>query len=176
MGEPVVGTLLGDGLRLVRMRRIYRKKKFWKEFFVGIGIIPLITEFISWSFGVAIDGQTNPGIYQVFGGSIPNYTSGKIELLLRETDIEGTEDALALLNEWKQKKQYWGYWGMLIRTGQLKQCTDVKNMNFWCLFRRMNWRWCHHWCRIPDIEKKEWSVAFDKRTGIDSSKKAGVLL
>lgn len=79
VGEPVVGTLLGDGLRLVRMRRIYRKKKFWKEIFVGIGIIPLITEFISWSFDVAIDGQTNPGIYQVFGGSIPNYTSGKIE-------------------------------------------------------------------------------------------------
>lgn len=69
-------------------------------------------------FGVAIDGQTNPGIYQVFGGSISNYTSEKIELLLRETDIEGTEDALALLDEWKQKKQYWGYWGMLIRTGQ----------------------------------------------------------
>lgn len=69
-------------------------------------------------FSITVDEQTDSEIYRIFGGRLPNYTSEKTALLLKEAGMEASADKSSLSAEWKEQKQYWGYWTMLKRTGQ----------------------------------------------------------
>lgn len=69
-------------------------------------------------FSITVDEQTDSEIYRIFGGRLPNYTSEKTALLLKEAGMEAPADKSSLSAEWKEQKQYWGYWTMLKRTGQ----------------------------------------------------------
>ena len=69
-------------------------------------------------FSILVDVQLTPYMYQIFGSKISNYTSEKIELLLQETEFDNNYNAALLIDNWKRKKQYWGYWIMLKRTKQ----------------------------------------------------------
>ena len=77
-------------------------------------------------FNILIDKQQTPEMYQIFGDKIPNYTSDKIELLLQEADMRNDEDAFLLIDNWSNKKQYWGYWVMLKRTRQAQTVCGCK--------------------------------------------------
>ena len=69
-------------------------------------------------FSILVDEQLTPYMYQIFGSKFSNYTSEKIELLLQETEIDNNYKVALLIDNWKRKKQYWGYWIMLKRTKQ----------------------------------------------------------
>ena len=77
-------------------------------------------------FNILIDKQQTPEMYQIFGDRIPNYTSDKIELLHQEADMRNDEDAFLLIDNWSNKKQYWGYWVMLKRTRQAQTVCGCK--------------------------------------------------
>lgn len=69
-------------------------------------------------FSILVDEQLTPDMYRIFGDKVSNYTPDKIELLLQEAEIKDGGEALLLIDGWKSKKQYWGYWIMLKRTEQ----------------------------------------------------------
>ncbi|MCC8084989.1 MAG: RagB/SusD family nutrient uptake outer membrane protein, partial [Clostridium sp.] len=69
-------------------------------------------------FSIAVEESSEPEMYRVFGESLANYTPAKTALLLKEAGMEDTADKSALPDEWKTRKQDWGYWIMLKRTGQ----------------------------------------------------------
>lgn len=69
-------------------------------------------------FHIFINEPSSPEMYDIFGDKIPNYTSEKVELLLHEANLRDAGEASFLIDEWKNKKQYWGYWFMLKRTNQ----------------------------------------------------------
>lgn len=69
-------------------------------------------------FSIAVEESSEPEMYRVFGESLANYTPAKTALLLKEAGMEDTADKSALPDEWKTRKQDWGYWIMLERTGQ----------------------------------------------------------
>lgn len=77
-------------------------------------------------FYIAVDEHFTPEIYRLFGEKIPNYTSEKTALLLKEAQAETTENKADLSAEWKAKKQEWGYWLMLKRTGQARTVSGCK--------------------------------------------------
>lgn len=68
-------------------------------------------------FSIAVEESSDSEMYRVFGGSLANYTPMKMALLLQEAGMEDTADKSALPDEWKVRKQDWGYWIMLKRIG-----------------------------------------------------------
>lgn len=77
-------------------------------------------------FNIAIGELSAPEMYRVFGESLANYTPEKTALLLKEAGMEATADKSALPVEWKARKQDWGYWIMLKRTGLAQAVTGCE--------------------------------------------------
>ena len=77
-------------------------------------------------FYIIIEEDYNPEIYRIFGERIPNYTSEKTALLLKEIHVESSADKSALAAGWETQKQDWGYWLMLKRTGQAQTVSGCK--------------------------------------------------
>lgn len=77
-------------------------------------------------FYIIIEEDYNPEIYRIFGERIPNYTSEKTALLLKEIHVESSADKSSLAAEWETQKQNWGYWLMLKRTGQAQTVSGCK--------------------------------------------------
>lgn len=71
-------------------------------------------------FRLSIDRAFNLEAYNAIGGVIDNYTAAKVSLLLQEANMADGSETAALDEAWKAKKQDWGYWPMLKRTGQAR--------------------------------------------------------
>lgn len=74
-------------------------------------------------FYILID---TPLMHQLFGEKLSNYTSKKVELLLKETHTESEDEKQDLLTEWRNSQLYWGYWFMLKRTEQALKLSVCK--------------------------------------------------
>lgn len=69
-------------------------------------------------FYILINEASAPEMYNIFGTKIPNYTSEKVGLLLQEASLKDADETSFLIDGWKNKKMYWGYWLMLKRTNR----------------------------------------------------------
>lgn len=117
---------LPEGERCITMETV---RALRAEILLSLGFkeeVAYILQDCQPDFYIAVDEHFTPEIYCVFGERIQNYTFEKTALLLKEAQAETTEDKTALSAEWKAKKQDWGYWLMLKRTGQARTVSGCK--------------------------------------------------
>ena len=119
-------------------------------------------------FSIAVEESSEPEMYRVFGESLANYTPAKTALLLKEAGMEDTADKSALPDEWKTRKQDWGYWIMLKRTGQAQAVAGCEAYELLSKWNKSN-TYCP---RASAIRNKPFARAYAK-SGILTTGKCG---